>query len=49
MVTVSIHKLDLVGCTKLTSGVEDCFSTARVMGDLLWGALKPGLVLRVLY
>jgi len=49
MVMVSIHELDLVGCTKWTSGVEDCFSTARVMGDLLWGTLKPGLVLRGLY
>ena len=37
---VSTHELDLVGCTKWTSGVEDCFSTARVMGDLLWGTLE---------
>ena len=36
-------------CTKWTSGVEDYFSTARDMGDLLWGTLKPGLVLRGLY
>jgi len=49
MVTVSIHELDLLEYTKWTSGVEDCFSTARVMGDLLRGTLKPGIVLGGLY
>ena len=28
---------------------EDCFSRSRVMGDLLKGTLKSGLVLRGLY
>ena len=41
MVMVSIHELDLVGCAKCTSGVEDCFSTATVMRDSVMRDLEP--------